>query len=101
MGSYGRRAKHMMYRASATYNSSSRVASSHRRISPPHSSRSETKRKKDTRNWTGTEVCATPEKNENKKSEKDTDVVQTVYDRPKRRARVTAKGSRADPIRRW
>jgi hypothetical protein len=30
--------------------------------------------------------------NENKKSEKDTDVVQTVYDRPKRRARVTAKG---------
>lgn len=30
--------------------------------------------------------------NENKKTEKDTDVVQTVYDRPKRRARVTAKG---------
>jgi hypothetical protein len=48
--------------------------------------------KKTLANRTGAEVCATPEKNENKKSEKDTDMVQTVYDRPKRRARVTAKG---------
>ncbi len=30
--------------------------------------------------------------NENKKIEKDTDMVQTVYERRKRRARVTAKG---------
>jgi hypothetical protein len=30
--------------------------------------------------------------NENKKKAKDTDMVQTVYERRKRRARVTAKG---------
>lgn len=72
---------------------------SSRLVSLPHPSRSETKqkikskkKKKTLANWTGAEACATLEKNENKKSEKDTDVVQTVYDRPKRRARVTAKG---------
>jgi hypothetical protein len=35
--------------------------------------------------------------NENKKKEKETDVVQTVYERRKRRARVTAKG-RSDKV---
>lgn len=64
---------------------------SSRLLSPPHPSRSGTKQKRHSQ-ITGAEACATPEKNENKKSEKDTDVVQTVYDRPKRRARVTAKG---------